>query len=98
MSTFDSSSLNDKPDCVFNELKCAAKVNLAFRIVLKNIEDGLCRYFYAQENNTIMERSKIVRTQADMSNMKNKNQKMDTVDICPRDKANTKWKFYQLTS
>ena len=44
MSSFDVSLLNDKLDYVFKELKCAAKVNLAFGFVLKNIEDGMCRY------------------------------------------------------
>ena len=37
MSSFDMSLLNDKHDYVFKELKCAAKVNLAFGFVLKNI-------------------------------------------------------------
>ena len=40
MSTFDNSLINKKLDLVFNGLKCAAKVNLAFGFVLKNIEDG----------------------------------------------------------
>ena len=52
MSSFDMSLLNDKLDYVFKELKCAAKVHLAFGFVLKNIEDGMCRHFYAHENNT----------------------------------------------
>ena len=47
MSSFDMSMLNDKLDYVVNELKCAAKVNLAFEFVLKNVEDGSSRYFYA---------------------------------------------------
>ena len=79
-------------------MKCAAKVNLAFRFVMKNIEDGMCRYFHAHENNTIMERSKLVCTPADMSNLKNRMQKMDIVDICTRERANTRWKFYKLTN
>ena len=37
--------LNDKLDYVFKKLKCAVKVNLSFGFVLKNIEDGMCRYF-----------------------------------------------------
>ena len=45
MSSFNMPLLNDKLDYVFKELKCAAKVNLAFEFVLKNIEDGMCRYF-----------------------------------------------------
>ena len=97
MSFIDMSLLNDKLDYVFKELKCAAKVNLAFGFVLKNIEDGMCRYFYAHENNTFMERSKLVCTQADMTNLKDRMQKMDIVDICTRERANTKWKFYKLT-
>ena len=43
MSSFDISSLNDKLEYVFKELKYAAKVNLAFGFVLKNNEVGICR-------------------------------------------------------
>ena len=98
MSSFDVSLLNDKLDYVFKELKCAAKINLAFGFVLENIEDGMCRFFYAHENNTIMERAKLVCTQADMTNLKDRMQKMDSVDLCTRERANTKWKFYKLTN
>ena len=97
MSSFNMSLLNDKLDYVFKELKCAAKVNLAFGFVLKNFEDGMCRYFYAHENNTNMETSKLVCTQADMTTLKDRMQKKDIVDICTREKVNTKWKFYKLT-
>ena len=98
MSSFDISLLNDKLDYVFRELKCASKFNVAFGFVLKNIEDGMCRYFYANENNTIMEKSKNVCTSDDIVNLKEKLQKMDNIDLCTRDKANTKWKFYKLTN
>ena len=98
MSSFDMSLVNDKLDYVFKELKCAAKSNLAFGIVLNNFEDGMFRYFYAHENNTIMERSKLVCTQTDMTNLKDRMQKTDIVDICTRERANTKWKFYKLTN
>ena len=43
MSTFDNSLINKKLDLVFKGLECAAKVNLAFGFVLKNVEDGSCR-------------------------------------------------------
>ena len=96
MSSSDMSLLNDKLDYVFKELKCAAKVKLAFGFVLKNIEDGMCSYFYAHENNTIMEKSKLVSTRADITNLKSRMQKMDIVDIFTRERANTKWKFSNL--
>ena len=97
ISSFDMTLLNDKLDYVFKELKCAGKVNLAFGFVLKNVEDGSCRYFYAHENNTVMKRSKLVCTQAVMTNLKDRMQKKDIVDICTREGSNTKWKFYKLT-
>ena len=98
MSSFDMPLLNDKLDYVFKERKCAAKVYLAFRFLLKDVEDGSCRHFYAHENNTFMERLKLVCTQTDMTNLKNRMQKMDIVDICSRERSNTKWKFYKLTN
>ena len=93
MLSFDMSLLNDKPDYVFKELKCAAKVNFEIGFVLKNIEDGMFRFFYAHEKNTFVERSKNAFTQADMTNLKVRTQKMDIVDICTRERTNTKWKF-----
>ena len=69
MSTFDN-SLIKKTGLVFKGLKCSAKVNLAFGFVLKNVEDGSCRFFYAHENNTVMAISKLVCTPADITNLK----------------------------
>ena len=45
-----------------------------------------------------MERSKLVCTQADMTILKDRMQKRDIVDICTRERANAKWKFYKLTN
>ena len=36
-----------------NNLKCAAKLYLAPGFILRNIEDGKFRHFYAHENNTV---------------------------------------------
>ena len=72
VSSFHISLFNDKLDYVFKELKCAAKVNLAFGLVLKIIEHESCGHFYAQENNTFMERSKLVCTPEDITNVKEK--------------------------
>ena len=57
MSSFHISLLNDKLDYVLKELECAAKVDLAIGFALKNIDEGICRSFYAHENNTIMEKN-----------------------------------------
>ena len=71
----DVSLLNDELNYVFNEMKCAAKVNIPFGFVLKKIEDGVSRYFYAHENIIIIERSKLVCTQAGKTNVKDRMQK-----------------------
>ena len=96
--SFDNTLLNDRLDPVFKELNCAAKVNLAFGLVPKDIEDGMYRYFNAHENNTIMVRAKLVCTQADKTILKDRMQKLDNVDICSRETATTNWKFFELTN
>ena len=64
MPSINKSILNEKLDHVFNQLQCRAKVNLAFEFVLRNIEDATCRYFYAHENITVVEKSnKLVCTE-----------------------------------
>ena len=98
MSCFDISLLNGKLDYVFKELKCAAKFNLAFGFVLTNIAEGMCRYFYAHENNTITERTKLVCTQADMTYPIDRIQKMDIVVVCTRERGNTKRNLYKVTN
>ena len=85
ISSFDISLLDGKLDYVFEELKCAAKVNLAFGFVLKNIEDGMRRYLYAHGNNTLREKSKLVCTPDGFANLKEKVQEMDIIDLCTRE-------------
>ena len=43
MSSFKNSFLNEKLYHVFSHMKRAAKVNVVFGFVLKNLEDGTCR-------------------------------------------------------
>ena len=45
-----------------------------------------------------MERSKLVCTPDDITNLKEKIQEMDIDDLCIRERDNTKWKFYKLTN
>ena len=45
----------EKLDRVLDKLKCAAKLILALGFILKNNDDGKFRYFYAHENNTLLE-------------------------------------------
>ena len=57
VETLNEKIVNEKRDHFSNNLNCAAKVNPAFGFILKKIEDGGFRYFYAHENNTLLDRS-----------------------------------------
>ena len=89
---------NEKLDQFFNNLKCVAKVNLAFGFNLNNIEDGGFRYFYAHENNTLLDRSQLLCTQDDLVKLKNFLNKTDVIEFCSRERMNTKRRFYKLTN
>ena len=98
VETLNETIVNEKLDLFFNKLKCAAKVNLAFGFVLKNIEDGGFRYFYAHENNTLLNRSKLVCTHDDLTKLKDFFNKTFGIESCSRERLNTKWRFYKLTN
>ena len=89
--------LNEKLDLYFNNLKCAANVNAAFGFILRNIEDGGFRYFYAHKNNNLLDRSNIVCTH-DLLKLKDFVNKTDVIESCSREGMNTKWRFYNLTT
>ena len=82
VETLNETIVNDKLDHFFNKLKCAAKVNLAFGIISKNIEDGRFRYSYAHENNTLLDRSKLVCTHDDLAKLKDFLKKTDVIESC----------------
>ena len=65
--------------------------------MLKNIEDASCRYFYAHENNTLLEKSKLLSTGDDLEHIKTLLAGKDLIETCTRKRVNTKWKFFKLT-
>ena len=98
VETLNETIVNEKLDHFFNNLKCAAKVNLAFRFVLENIEDGGFSYFYAHKNNTLLDRSKLVCTRDDLAKLKDFLNKNDVIESCNSERMNRKWRFYELTN
>ena len=52
---FKAQVIEEKLDRFLDKLNCVAKLNLALGFILKNIEDGKFRYFYAHENNTLLQ-------------------------------------------
>ena len=98
VKTLNETIVNEKLDHFFNNLKCAAKVNVAFGFILQNIEDGGFTYLYAHENNTLLDRSKLVCTPDDLAKLKDFLNKTDVIQSCSRKRLNRKWRFYKLTN
>ena len=98
VETLNETIMNEKLGHFFNNLKCAAKVNLSFGFNLKNLEVGGFRYFYSHENNTLLDRSKFVCTHDDLAKLKGFLNKTDVIKSCSREKRNTKWRFSKLTN
>ena len=98
MIIVDASTLNQKLDAVFANLKCAAKSNVLFGFVLRSANGGTCRYYYAHDNKTLMKPSKLEAT------IKTFSQARGRVNWhwCYRSRikwrAKTKWNSYQLTN
>ena len=90
--------IEEKLDCVLDKLKCVSKLNLALGFTLKNIKDGTFRYFYAHENNTLLEQSKLVSNRDDMAKLKEILKKTDVIESCTKERSNTKWRFFKLTN
>ena len=90
--------IEEKMDHVLDKLKCVVKLNLALGFILKNIKDGKFRYFYAHENNTLLEQSKLVSNKDDMAKLKEILKKTDVIESCTKERTNTKWRFFKLTN
>ena len=90
--------IEEKLDRNLNKLKCVAKLNLALGFILKNIGDGKFRYFYAHENNTLLEQSKHVSNKDDMVKLKEILKKTDAIESCTKERSHAKWRFFILTN
>ena len=90
--------IEEKMDRVLDKLKCVAKHNLALGFFLKNIEDGKFRYYFAHENNNLLEQSKVVSNKDDMAKLKEILKKTDVIESSSKKRSNTKWRFSILTN
>ena len=90
--------IEEKVDCVLDKLKCAAKLNLALGFNLQNIKDGKLRYFYAHENKTLLEHSKIVSNKNDMAKLEEFLKKTDVIESCTKERSHTKRRFFKPTN
>ena len=58
---------------------------LAFGFIVKKIEDGVFKIFYAHENNKALDRSKLLCTKVDLAKLKDILNKTDIIESCSRE-------------
>ena len=85
--------IEEKLDRVLDKLKCVAKLYFSLGFILRNIEDGKFRYFYAHENNTLLEQSKLVSNKDDMAKLKEILKKTDVIESCTKERSNRSGSF-----
>ena len=90
--------LREKNQQVFESLLCAAKVSLALGFVLRNVEDGSYRYFYAQEKSLSLERSLLVANKEDMTEFPQRLDDLNVVELSTRERSSTKWNMLFTTN
>ena len=79
------------------QLKACSESESGFWIHFwKKTGNGGFRYFYAHDNNTLLDRSILACTKKDMVKPKQYPIKTDVIGSCSRDRVNTKWSFYRL--
>ena len=94
ISKLDTKIINEKLEEVFKKLDFAAKINISLGFVLRNIEFGEYRYFYAH----LFEKSHLLCTKADLKTVHGKVEKFDIVEQCTEEHHNTRWRFNLITN
>ena len=98
LSKLDHSEINEKLREVFEKLNCAAKINLFLGFILQNVDTDEYRYFYAHEKNNFFERSHLLCSKEDLVSLQYRVEKMDLVETCAQERANTKWRYALTTN
>ena len=95
---YDTSVIGRKIDEVFASLTSAVKMNVSLGYLLKNMETGMFRYFYAENNNPLLELPITVATSDDLENLKTQIELVNFNESVTAARPDTKWKFYKLTN
>ena len=82
---------------MFEKLNCAAK-KLALGFILRNVDSNDYKYSYASEKNTFFEKSHFLGSNGDLVSLQDRVEKMDLVETCAQERANTNWRYTITTN
>ena len=91
ISTFENRTHSSqwKPGSSLWNFDCVAKIDISLGFLLHNLKTDEYRYFSFCENNTLFEKSMLLCTDADLTNMQNKTNKQEILEICTQEGQNT---------
>ena len=69
-----------------------------FWVLFKKHRGRRIQFFYEQENNNLLDRSKLVCTRDDLAKLKDIFNKTDVIESCSKEKLRKNWTFYKLTN
>ena len=98
METLGSHLFSPTLEAVSMTLKCATKLPISFGFVLKSLEKKSFWCYYEQENNTLLERWKHDAINEYLLRNNTLLIRPDSIEACSRERANTNWKFYNLSN
>ena len=85
--------ITDKLRTVCSKLDNSAKIKISLGFVLRNIETGDYRYYYAHENSSIFNTAQFLTNEEDLNNIIAKVSVIDFLDSATQQRPNTKSKF-----
>ena len=82
---------------IFYEQTTVFKLNLSFGYILRNIESGELRYFYASfNNNRFLETPYLIRHQEDLEQYLQDFNRQDLLEFIRQQRPDTKWVVHQI--
>ncbi len=91
-------ALNVHLDCVFDNLPCAAKINISFGYLLRNVETEEFTYYYAQSNTSVFTLPIMVANSMDLDFLRDRVDNENFFRHMMRERPDTKSRFYKMTN
>ena len=89
MQTLDHSQIKKNLSNVYEQLDCAAKVNIGFGFILTNL-DGEFRYYYAHSNNMVFDVPIVMANKQDLEFITDRMDDEDFIEHIVRERPDTK--------
>jgi hypothetical protein len=81
---------------IYRQHRNAFKINLNFSFVLRNIETGELRFFYASNNTSMLDRPMLIHDNASFRDFIEVLRTLDILEWVRNQRPNSKWVFFKL--